>query len=75
MKQIISIILTATVLSILFVLFFKVPISEGGLLRSLRVLKQLIFPPKDLYDLVVNEEISISDSGASARTRARQINI
>lgn len=65
MKQIFVIVIST--IAIIFILlaliaFLRVPISKGKILKPARLWVQLFWPPKDLFDSVVNKEINITNT-------------
>ena len=59
---IISIIIIIFVFLVLVILL-RIPISKGKILRPARLWVQLFCPPKDLFELVLNEEMDITKIG------------
>lgn len=44
-------------------LFLRAPISKGKILKPARLLVQFLCPPKDLFDMVIDEKIDIASKG------------
>lgn len=64
MKQvfvIIILIVAITFIILVTVTLLRVPISKGKVFKQVRLWVQLFCPPKDLFDLVVNKEIDVTN--------------
>lgn len=64
MKQV-FIIITPIIVIVFIILIavtlLRIPISKGKFLKQARLLVQLFCPPKDLFDLVVDKEIDVTN--------------
>lgn len=73
MRHFIFIILIIFVIILLVSLLFllRAPISRGKIFPSLRFFVQYFCPPRDLFDLIVNDEIDTSKRGMAPTTKFR----